>query len=484
MGFEKTMINKVEKIKITNFTHPFAAAFEKCNFKDRNYLEEEFFISGTSNVYEWKNNCKSVKYQDCPYVNRLIVRKPAEKEIFSGNVIVEILNSTSFIDFDRCWVLTHKYMMRNGDIYIGITSKPNVIPAMLKVDYKRYCDLKWSNPNRAIDSTIDQNELGNMEGASSPETEDGLFWDMLIDLAMLLRDSNNSMIGEYGSYYQYLAGWSQSGAYMIRFVNDFAYDNKERSRPYFDGYYSAGSASSCMPDLNQSYGRTAMKSVRKLKRMEQPFIEIHTESENALWGNMESRGENSFDDNAMKYCIYDIPGATHDAKSTMIDYYFGDTDVFLAGIIPSYSGKEIVPNDFPYEVAFQAALSVLYKWVRKNEKPVKADQIKVDENLCNIVDETGNAIGGYRLPFIEAPLCIYHPMSTPMKPDYAVACTLFGYVENYTREKAVALYGSREGYLNKIARILKDDIRCGMILKDDETACMEYAIQKAKEVFG
>ena len=206
-----------------------------------------------------------------------------------------------------------------------------------------------------------------MEGASDSETEDGLFWDMLIDLAKLLREEDNPLIGDYSPYYQYLAGWSQSGAYIIRFVNDFAYA-EESYRPYFDGYFSAGSASSCMPDLNQNYGRTALTQSRKLKKMTEPFIEMHTESENALWANSEARGENSFMDD-MKYCIYDVAGATHDSKSTMIDYYLDDRDVVLCGIIPNYPGKEVHPNGFPYEVAFQAALQHLYDWVRDGKQP-------------------------------------------------------------------------------------------------------------------
>lgn len=85
---------------------------------------------------------------------------------------------------------------------------------------------------------------------------------------------------------------------------------------------------------------TALTQSRKLKKMTEPFIEMHTESENSLWANSEARGENSFIDD-MKYCIYDVAGATHDSKSTMIDYYLDDRDVMLCGIIPNYPGKEV-----------------------------------------------------------------------------------------------------------------------------------------------
>lgn len=476
------MIERIEKIATTEESHPFAAAAVKCGFAEKGYLEEEYFIHGSSNVYGWKEGRKTVIFPECPYTNRLLVRRPENPQGFSGNVVVEILNSTSFIDFDRCWALNYRYLMRNGDIYIGITSKPNVIPAMLKVDEARYRPLNWANPVKDPVYGMEDKDLGNMEGASSPETEDGLFWDMLTDLALLLRKKGNELIGNYGPYYQYLAGWSQSGGYMIRFINEFAYE-KELEVPYFDGYYSAGSAGSCMPDLNQGCGRTAMKSSRKLKKVLQPFLEMHTESENALWGNAESRGVTTFE-KEMQYCVYDVPGATHDGKSTMIDYYLGDVDVFLAGIVPNYPGKETHPNDFPYEVAFQAALSLLYGWVRDGRRPFTAEPVRVDEHLVNLVDGSGNAVGGFRLPFVEVPLCIYHPVCTPMKPDFAFASTLFGYVENYSRERAEGLYGSREGYLERFRKSLRDCVSWGLVLEADQELCMAYALRKAAEVFG
>lgn len=475
------MIEKIEQIAVTETSHPFATACEKCRFAEKGYIEEEYFIYGKANVYGWDNGEKTVLLPDNPYTNRILVRKPENREKFSGNVVVEILNSTSFIDFDRCWALTYRYMMRNGDIYIGITSKPNVIPAMLKVDAERYAPLNWKNPQKELKYDLANQDLGNMEGASSPETEDGLFWDMLTDLAELLREKENPLIGAYAPYYQYLAGWSQSGAYMIRFINDFAYE-KERENPYFDGYFSAGSASTCMPDLNQGYGRTAASSDRRLRRVCQPYMEMHTESENVLWGNREARGITSFE-KEMQYCIYDVPGATHDAKSTMIDYYIGDRDVFLSGIIPNYPGREIHPNDFPYEVAFQTALSLLYSWVREGKRPFQTEPIQTDGNLVNLTDETGNAKGGFRLPFVEVPLCIYHPVSTPMKPDFAFGCTLFGYVENYSREQALKLYGSMAGYLQKFQDSLKDCVCRGLVLPEDEEFCMAYARKKAAEIF-
>ena len=69
-----------------------------------------------------------------PYVNRVLVRRPQNKSRFSGNVVVEILNPSARVDIDRIWVETWRFMVRNGDIYIGITAKGDVLDALYRID--------------------------------------------------------------------------------------------------------------------------------------------------------------------------------------------------------------------------------------------------------------------------------------------------------------------------------------------------------------
>jgi len=64
-------------------------------------------------------------------VNRLIIRAPKDVASFSGNVIVEIINPTSDMEIDRQWILLRKQIIRDRDIYIGFTSKPNTIKSLL-----------------------------------------------------------------------------------------------------------------------------------------------------------------------------------------------------------------------------------------------------------------------------------------------------------------------------------------------------------------
>jgi len=81
-------------LPVTATSYPFGAADHTMvpqNLKSLGYIEEEFLISGTSNVYDWPGQA-SVRVANAPYTTRVLVRRPVSRSRFSGNVAVEMLN--------------------------------------------------------------------------------------------------------------------------------------------------------------------------------------------------------------------------------------------------------------------------------------------------------------------------------------------------------------------------------------------------------
>ena len=76
----------------------------------------------------------------------ILLRRPASPDAFSGNIIFEIMNATPRYDLDRCWTILRRQILRDGDIYVGVLSKPVVFDNMRRLDPERYQDLKWPNP--------------------------------------------------------------------------------------------------------------------------------------------------------------------------------------------------------------------------------------------------------------------------------------------------------------------------------------------------
>ncbi len=99
------MIKEMKQIPVTKESHPFASAMFHCRLGELGYVEDEYFMSGTGNVYQEGENRKPEKiFSDAPYTTRLLIRRPADPETFSGNVVIEVLNASAMMDIDRMWV--------------------------------------------------------------------------------------------------------------------------------------------------------------------------------------------------------------------------------------------------------------------------------------------------------------------------------------------------------------------------------------------
>ena len=108
------MITRLEEIPVTKESYPFASAERYLKLSERGYVEKEYYMYGTANVYETADERGGVRVRtaDAPYTNRIIVRAPQDTAKCSGNVVVEIINPTSFMEIDRMWILGWKKFVR------------------------------------------------------------------------------------------------------------------------------------------------------------------------------------------------------------------------------------------------------------------------------------------------------------------------------------------------------------------------------------
>lgn len=470
------MIERIKNIPITERSYPLTRAALKCDLEKRGYVEEEYFIYGTANVYESRGKKAAVKYQDAPYVNRFLVRRPKDAARASGRVAVEILNATSGLDIDRTWVLCKEQMLRQGDVYIGMTSKPSSLRPLRKFDPERYGTLYWSNPNPAPlpQEIIEDSKFG---GAYEQESEMGLFWDMLTDLAQAIR-RGEAFLGGVVPRKTYLIGWSQSCGYIIRYVNCFA---SEAAAAPFDGYFAAGGVRRKTPPLNQyECGSMPGEPGNVVEKVSVPYVMMQTESENAGMGNLATRLPNSDGPDRMTR-TYEVPGATHDSEYTMLQYYGDAADEFRTGILLDYPGEEPYPNNYPYEFAFSAAYAHLCRWAEEGVSPPRVPPIQLDFAGRNLRDQFGNAVGGWRLPPIERPVCTYYPYCTPIIPSPLSRRPLFGCRFPFSEKKLKKMYKSLAGYEEAVRQSVNECVEKGLLLEEDRAACMRYCVAEAKK---
>ena len=469
------MIARMEKIPVTPSSHPFAHAAVRCRFDELDYAEDEFFLYGTANVYEEDaQGAASILYADAPYVNRLLVRRPKDPGRFSGNVVVEILNPSARYDIDRIWVETWRYMVRHGDIYIGITAKSDVLDSLYRFDPQRYAPISWKNPlpGRPLPKPGIFPVL--------PEYENGLFWDMLTDLAVAIRTDNDvNPIAAYAKPYVYLAGWSQCGGFMTRYRETFAGAASARlGASIFDGYFHAGAGSARAPINSFAQSEwfwTTRENFTGMIVSAEPYMVLNTETETP-----HTRWKGDCDLPHAKFRIYDIAGSSHDSKYNLLDYYANDGDLKKIGGEQPFYGIEPYPQDYPYEYLFAAALRNLFVWVREGVPAPASLQVEKFEGGESKKDALGNTIGGLRSPFIDLPTCVYSKYCT-LKEDPTRRRDFWGHVEPFSPALLKSLYGSVEHYEELVAFRTDELIAKGYLLPWDREEIIHDAVAFAKE---
>ncbi len=203
----------VGPIPVTADSFPFLAAnrqYQPIDLASFGYVEEEFFLSGYANVYDWNDPYApaTIRTANAPYTNRILVRRPADPKRFSGNVIVELLNNAYGWDFPfGAWGDSHDYFLSHADVWVGVTSAPSTVKGLKNFNPQRYAALSWANP-------LAPEQRCN----PSVDTEAGLIWDITSQVGALMKSKGTSNpLAGYAVEYVYGAG--STGGELATYIN-------------------------------------------------------------------------------------------------------------------------------------------------------------------------------------------------------------------------------------------------------------------------
>ena len=253
------------------------------------YVEEEYEISGTGNMYDYVDNAAqspevAISETDVPYVTRMLVRRPADPMEFNGTVYVEILNSTSTWDDDPIWRMSYPSFIRAGSAYVGITSDPLTVNFLLN---------RWGTPEfvaenlgRYPDPLPDDVERNSERYQNLNMTRFGQVWDILSQSGALLKDANhpdNPMMG-YNVVRIIQTGYSQSANFVKTYGSSMhSRDIAEYGFPIYDGYFlGAGGFNSKKinpPPPGEGQDYWGFDDPRRLIDVDAPAIRLQTETE-------------------------------------------------------------------------------------------------------------------------------------------------------------------------------------------------------------
>jgi hypothetical protein len=440
----------------TRTSHPFSAsAYQKkpLALDERGYVELEYLVRGRASVYDRSGRGPHALAQGS-YTTRILVRRPKNGRRFSGTVIVEPMNPSDDADLPIMWAESYEQFIADGDVWVGITIKPNTIAALKAFDSVRYASVTMPNPRSA--PACAASEINAFSRPTTPADESGLAWDILSQIGMLLKSpASAARILSRPAQRLYMTGQSQTAGYARLYASLFG----ERvagpdGKPLYDGYLYSGSPpwqvpiNQCQEDLSPGDPGliTAPSGV--------PVLEIFTQGD--MGTNIASRRPDS-DSPGDRFRRWEIAGAGHVDPWEALSFA-NDADMARAHGRANDNADEVcsprgtIPTDFPVRYTFDAAWRALDAWVQHGVPPQHAPPLQLVANADGlppdrmfVVDSHGNALGGVRSPYVDVPTARWiGAKSGPF------VCLFHGYKIPMSHEQLQHVYGDHAAYLGKV----------------------------------
>jgi hypothetical protein len=451
------------------------------NLASYGYAEREFKMSGTTSIYRqngvWGSNGRwgvSVAQSNVPYTTRLLVRYPTNPAKFNGTVVVEWLNDTTGGDQDPVWSEIYNEVLSQGYAYVGVTAQTAGMNELKTWDAQRYGALGDSN--------------------------DGQSYDIFSQAAEAVRAEAASLLGGLSPARVIGAGDSQSAFRLDTYVNAI-----QPVSHAFDGFLAIGRSVFAAPIGS---GLVAFAPAPAYVRTDNttPFIQLNTE------GDIEELGAalvRQPDNNYLR--TWELAGAAH------IDLHEGLYDgATIERENPTLTAPTCVfgvpfngatlPDNMPVYELEDAALTALDKWLVYGAQPPHGNPVTTTP-LVNLVerDRYGNALGGIRMPDIQAPAETYTainfslPSQESLSPGQLLStlesiftaletgeitnttlrneglCLLEGFYKPLSNSTLQQLYPTHSDYVSAFTSAAASDLASGFLTQSDYNAAVAAA---------
>jgi Alpha/beta hydrolase domain len=410
------------------------------------YVEEEFILSGTANVYNWDpDGSVTVRTPNAHYATRILVRRPASASRFSGNVIVEILHSGRRFDWPMMWGYSRDFFLERGDAWIGITT-PNAATGLKTFNPSRYSAISFANPSNAPCAP----------GAARSDIEEGLRWDAISQVAALLK---SNVPGRPLAALRVEAVFlTMQGGDLQTYINAIhPRATLATGKPAYDGYLVKSPAAPTR--INQCATAPAASDPRRaIRRTNVPVITVVAQGEVIDAAPYTRADSDAADD---KFRVYEIAGAGHIDKMAYAGFPpLADQTAAVGSAQGSAEWPFNVMCEPPIAMmavpimtyAFDAAFASLEQWVRKGTPAPRASRIQLRNSgapdTAVALDSNGNGVGGVRNPYVEVPAAVLYTNSAG--PG---VCREMGREAPFDRARFQAAYANPKAYADAVAKV-------------------------------
>jgi hypothetical protein len=343
------------------------------------YIQEEYFVSGVAAEHD--------------YSTRILVRRPADMSKFNGRALTEV---SHIWGGTSVWRAYNRQIMRAGYIWVEIDSQsPSAVDLIKGANPERYAEMKF------IEGELAHNFLATIPFTENP-TPDLLarqyddfksrWWTATPQSFEIIAQVANSLrhglpgLPESAVRTLLFAGISQTGGVVRRFIE--RHHNLRRrpdGGPVFDGYLPGASGGDALPDIDV------------------PVIEVLGEAEfqSVRWAcgvSGQVRGLSHRRKDSPTFRLYEVAGMAHRETRHMSEK---DKERLRNCPLPEGAKWSTFPNSHIYN----ALLELLADWAEGLRTPQSSRLLATVGDTDTIVrDDWGNAVGGLRTTYTDAPL--------------------------------------------------------------------------------
>lgn len=440
------------------------------------YVEEEFVISGTASALEANGALSEDGMWDvrpgetAPFTTRIVVRRPADPAMASGDVMVEWMNVSAGFDNAVVWAYAAPEIVRSGWTYIGVSAQEVGIVGggAALVDLS----LKTADPVRYAD-------------LSHPG--DAWSYDIFSQVGAAVRTNWETVLGGVEPQRVVAVGESQSAFRLATYVNAVA-----PTARVFDGYlvHSRGGYGAQLSQAPLAEVKTPDPLLIRTD-LDVPVFTIVAETDVVGDGLGFYRARQP--DSELRR-TWEMAGTAH-ADSYQLTIAMtddgsalADEQLFRTMVEPPASVYQgIISCDRPFNTGphtyvLRSAISALSTWLHTGQAPASMTPLEVDDEGLPILDELGIVKGGVRTPHVDAPIAVLSGRGQTGESF----CRLFGTTVPLDATAMTARYGDQQGFLDAWQAATDDATAAGALLPADAERIIDAAatVMPETSLFG
>lgn len=431
------------------------------------YEQAEYFISGTADAYVntaplGTDGMWSVEPgETAAYKTRIVVYRPIERKQFRGTVFVEWLNVSGGVDAGPDWVQGHVEMIRQGAAWVGVSAQ--------------YVGVEGGPPLAGVIS-LPLKEVDPARYGSLHHPGDSFSLDMFSQAGEAIRSpSGPNPLGTLEPKRVIAVGESQSAFKLTQYVNAV-----HPLAHVYDGYLIHSRGGLGFP-LSQDPQPAIVPPGSAIIRedVDVPVLIFETESDLTFLAYFSARQEDS-----RHVRLWEVAGTAHYDTYGLVT---GPADlgrspdaaaiVFgLSAPIPGLLECDLPINSGPQHYVVNAALHKLVRWVKTGKAPRSAPRLEASAGppVTIDVDAHGNALGGIRTPWVDAPIATFTGQQAG-----TLLCMLFGTTTPFDEATLASLYPTHRAFTKAYKKSLRRAVKKGWILRPDAKLIKRWAADSA-----